>query len=94
MNQHMASPSSRSQSPVSPSRSRELSLRSSRLTLQVRIRGQSGPACQVTCTGLEDAIHFAQAQFPAFAERNPWLALDSLQHQIWILLDPETESTR
>jgi hypothetical protein len=45
-------------------------------------------------SGLEDAIHFAQAQFPAFAERNPWLALDSLQHQIWILLDPETESTR
>ena len=61
-------------------------------TLQVRIRGQLGPACEVLCTGLEDALRFGQAEFPAFAERNPWLALDSLQSKIWILLDPETES--
>jgi hypothetical protein len=35
-----------------------------------------------------------KAQFPAFAERNPWIGLDSLQQKIWILLDPGTESTR
>jgi hypothetical protein len=62
--------------------------------LQVRVRGQIGPACQVTCTGLAEAIHFGQSEFPAFSERNPWIGLDSLQQKIWILLDPATESTR
>ena len=60
---------------------------------QVRIRGQSGPACEVLCTGLNEAIRFGEAEFPAFAERNPWIGLDSLQRQIWILLDPETEDS-
>jgi hypothetical protein len=48
----------------------------------------------VGTSGLEEAIHFGQAEFPAFVERNPWIGLDSLQRKIWILLDPETESTR
>jgi hypothetical protein len=64
-----------------------------RFTLQVRLRGQLGPACEVHCTGLEQAIHWGAAEFPAFAERNPWIGLDSLQRKIWILLDPETAST-
>ena len=59
----------------------------------MRIRGQNGPACQVSCAGLEEAIQFGEAEFPAFTERNPWIGLDSCQRQIWILLDPETEST-
>ena len=63
-------------------------------TLQVRLRGQFGSPGEVSCSGLEEAIRFGEANFPAFAERNPWLALDSRQHQIWILLDPETESLR
>jgi hypothetical protein len=65
-----------------------------RFTLQVRLRGELGPACEVLCRGLEEAIHFGEVEFPAFAERNPWIGLDSLQHKIWILLDPGTESTR
>jgi hypothetical protein len=58
------------------------------------MRGQIGPVWQVACTGLEEAIHFAEAEFPSFTERNPWIGLDSLQHKIWILLDPEPENTK
>jgi hypothetical protein len=63
-----------------------------RFTLQVRLRGELGPACEVNCTGLEDALRFGQREFRAFTERNPWIGLDWLQRKIWILLDPETES--
>ena len=63
-----------------------------RFTLQVRLRGELGAACEVDCTGLEEAIDFGQREFPAFTERNPWIGLDWLQGKIWILLDPETES--
>ena len=84
MNHRLPPPSTRSRSPVPPRR----------FTLQVRIRGQIGPAWQVPCAGLEEAIHYGAANFPAFAERNPWIGLDSLQRKIWILLDPATESTR
>jgi hypothetical protein len=93
MNQRVPPPSRRSRNPVQPPRSRGYSVPPRRFTLQVRIRGQIGPACQVPCTGLEEAVHFGEAEFPAFTERNPWIGLDSFQRQIWILLDPETEST-
>jgi len=66
---------------------------SHRFTVQVRLRGELGPHCEALCSGLEETIRFAEVNFPAFTERNPWLALDSRQHQIWILLDPEIEST-
>ena len=93
MNQRVPPPSRRSHSSGQPFRSRGYPIRTRRFTLQVRIRGQIGPACQVPCTGLEEAIHFGEAEFPAFTERNPWIGLDSFQRQIWILLDPETGST-
>jgi hypothetical protein len=63
-----------------------------RFTLQVRLRGELGIACEVDCTGLEDALRFGQSEFRFFTERNPWIGLDWLQRKIWILLDPETES--
>ena len=65
-----------------------------RFTLQVRLRGELGPAWEILCTGLEEAIHFGQNKFPAFTERNPWIGLDSLQRRIWILLDPESNSAQ
>ena len=65
-----------------------------RFTLQVRLRGELGPTCQILCSGLEEAIQFGTAEFPAFTERNPWIGLDSLQRRIWILLDPESNSTQ
>jgi hypothetical protein len=64
----------------------------SRFTLQVRLRGEFGPACEVLCSGLEEAVRFGQSEFRFFAERNPWIGLDWLQGKIWILLDPESES--
>ena len=89
MNQRLSPPNCRSRSPVPLSLSRVCPRR---FTLQVRLRGELGPTCEVLCTGLEEAIHFGQSEFRFFAERNPWIGLDSLQRQIWILLDPETES--
>ena len=65
-----------------------------RFTLQVRLRGELGPTCQILCSGLEEAIQFGTAKFPAFTERNPWIGLDWLQRRIWILLDPESNSTQ
>jgi len=65
---------------------------SCRFTLQARLRGELGPVCEMICAGLEEAIRFGQREFPAFTERNPWIGLDWLQRQIWILLDQETES--
>jgi hypothetical protein len=94
MNQRLAPPNRRSRTPIQLSRSRVCPVRPRRFTLQVRLRGQLGPACEVLCTGLEEAIYFGQSEFPAFVARNPWIGLDSLQRKIWILLDPETESTR
>ena len=64
-----------------------------RFTLQVRLRGQMGPTCEVACAGLEEAIQLGAAHFPAFAERNPWIGLDSLQGRIWILLNTEIDGT-
>ena len=63
-----------------------------RFTLQVRLRGELEVACEVACTGLEDALRFGQSEFRFFTERNPWIGLDWLQRQIWILLDPEAAS--
>jgi hypothetical protein len=93
MNQRLPPPSRRSRHFVPLHSSGWHPVRPRRFTLQVRVRGQIGPAWQVSCTGLEDAIQFGEAEFPAFVERNPWIGLDSFQRQIWILLDPETEST-
>ena len=83
----------------SPSRSRQFVALSQgpcgplrRFTLQVRLRGELGVACEVDCTGLEDALRFGQSEFRFFTERNPWIGLDWLQGKIWILLDPEAES--
>jgi hypothetical protein len=93
MNQRIPPLSRRFRNPVPPFPSRGPIVRSRRFTLQVHLRGQLGLAYQVRCAGLAEAIHFGEAEFPAFAERNPWIGLDSLQRKIWILLDPETAST-
>jgi hypothetical protein len=63
-------------------------------SVEVHIRGELPSVHQALCTGLEQALRLSEAAFPAFAERNPWIGPDSQQRKIWILLDPETESTR
>ena len=93
MNQRFPPPSRRSRRSVPLPHSGRHPVRTRRFTLQVRLRGQLGPECQVTCAGLEEAIQFGESQFSLFVERNPWIGLDSRQRKIWILLDPETEST-
>jgi hypothetical protein len=44
------------------------------------------------CVGLEEALHFGEANFPAFTERHLWIGLASLRRKMWILLDPELEN--
>jgi hypothetical protein len=92
MNQQLPPPSQRSRHALPSASSRWHSLAPRRFTLQVRLRGELGVACQVDCTGLEDALRFGQSEFRFFTERNPWIGLDWLQRKIWILLDPEAES--
>jgi len=94
MNQPFLPPGHHSRRSGSLLRSGRHPVAARRFTLQVRLRGQMGPACNVLCAGLQEAIHFGESEFPAFADRNPWIGLDSLRRQIWILLDPETDSTR
>jgi hypothetical protein len=92
MNQRLSPPSHRSRRSGSLLLSGRHPIAARRFTLQVRLRGETGPTCEVRCVGLEDAIQFGEANFPAFAERNPWIGSDWLRGKIWILLDPETES--
>ena len=63
-------------------------------TVEVRIRGELHLAYRTTCAGLAGALRLGEAEFPAFAERNPWIGQNSQKRRIWILLDPKTESTR
>jgi hypothetical protein len=63
-------------------------------SVEVHIRGELHSVHHALCPGLEEALHFGEAQFPAFAERNPWIGLDSPRRRIWILLDPEPENTK
>ena len=93
MKQHLSPPSHRSRRSGSLLRSGRHPVAARHFTLQVRLRGETGPTCEVRCVGLEDALQLGEAHFPAFAERNPWIGLDWLQRKIWILLDPEPEST-
>jgi hypothetical protein len=62
-------------------------------SVEVHIRGELYTVHHALCAGLEQALHFGEEKFPAFAERNPWIAQDSLRRKIWILLDPDTAST-
>jgi hypothetical protein len=59
----------------------------------IHMRGEPRSVQHVLCAGLEEALHFGEVNFPAFAERNPWIGQDSQQRRIWILLDPEPAST-
>ena len=93
MNQQLPALSRHTSQLVSSTPSQRHLARAQRFMLQVRLRGQLDISCEVPCRGLEEAIQFAEAHFPAFAERNPWIGLDSLQQKIWILLDPEIEGT-
>ena len=79
-------------SPV-PSGPPQNSIRLEAFLLEIRTRGQISSVQYATCEGLEQAVRFGQANFPAFAERNPWIGQGSQRRRIWILLDPEPAST-
>jgi hypothetical protein len=44
------------------------------------------------CHSVQDIIELGQQSFPAFAERNPWICIDSKQATVFVGLDPEGQS--
>jgi hypothetical protein len=41
------------------------------------------------CETVQDIIDMGQQSFPAFAERNPWICIDSKHATVFVGLDPE-----
>ena len=44
------------------------------------------------CQTVQDIIDVGQQSFPAFAERNPWICIDSKHATVFVGLDPERQS--
>jgi hypothetical protein len=44
------------------------------------------------CQTVQDIIDMGQQSFPAFAERNPWICIDSKHATVFVGLDPERKS--
>jgi|SRR6185437_4295005 len=44
------------------------------------------------CQTVQDIIDMGQQSFPAFAERNPWICIDSKHATVFVGLDPERQS--
>jgi hypothetical protein len=41
---------------------------------------------------MQDIIDMGQQSFPAFAERNPWICIDSKHATVFVGLNPERQS--
>lgn len=61
--------------------------------LRIQIRGRSDFLHEEVCSGLEEAIRIGEKWFRAFQARNPWFVQDSKRRRIFILLDPESQSS-
>jgi len=46
------------------------------------------------CYTVQDIIELGQQSFPAFAERNPWICIDSKHATVFVGLDPEGQSPK
>ena len=43
------------------------------------------------CLDMQEVIDIGQQSFPAFAERNPWICIDSKRATVFVGLDPERQ---
>lgn len=43
------------------------------------------------CQTVQDIIDLGQQSFPAFADRNPWICIDSKHGTVFVGLDPERQ---
>ena len=44
------------------------------------------------CQTVQDIINLGQQCFPAFADRNPWICIDSKHGTVFVGLDPERQT--
>jgi len=61
--------------------------------VQYHVRGRrKRQPLMARCQTVEDIIDLGQQSFPAFAERNPWICIDSKHATVFVGLDPERQS--
>lgn len=60
------------------------------LLVQYHVRGRRKRQPLTThCETVHDIIDLGQQSFPAFADRNPWICIDSKHGTVFVGLDPE-----
>jgi hypothetical protein len=61
--------------------------------VQYHVRGRrKRQPLMAHCQTVQDIIDVGQQSFPAFAERNPWICIDSKHATVFVGLDPERQS--
>jgi hypothetical protein len=61
--------------------------------VQYHVRGRRKRQPLTTrCQTVQDIIDLGQQSFPAFAERNPWICVDSKHATVFVGVDPERQS--
>lgn len=62
------------------------------LLVQYHVRGRrKRQPLTSRCHTVQDIIDLGQRSFPAFAERNPWICIDSKHGTVFVGLDPESQ---
>jgi hypothetical protein len=65
------------------------------LAVQYHVRGRRKRQPLTTqCRTVQDIIDLGQRSFPAFADRNPWICIDSKRGTVFVGLDPERQSPK
>lgn len=65
------------------------------LLVQYHVRGRRKRQPLTTqCRTVQDIIDLGQRSFPSFADRNPWICIDSKHGTVFVGLDPERQSLK
>jgi len=63
--------------------------------VQYHVRGRrKRQALTSRCHTVQDIIELGQRSFPSFADRNPWICIDSKHATVFVGLDPEAQSAK
>jgi len=63
--------------------------------VQYHVRGRRRrQALTSRCHTVQDIIEIGRRSFPAFADRNPWICIDSKHATVFVGLDPESQSPK
>jgi hypothetical protein len=65
---------------------------SKQLVVEYHVRGRRKRHALTTyCQTVQDIIDLGERSFPAFAERNPWICIDSKHAVAFVGIDPERQ---